>query len=103
MNLEVSKSHSRCVVSRQLIPKHQLTFSLYIYTAWPAPNKELNQGYVFTSTAASFHQSTLLNLMSSQIIGMFSTQHLIIKLGNKDYIVLLLCKMYDVLNLLTYQ
>lgn len=26
MNLEVSKSHSRCVATRQLISKHQLTF-----------------------------------------------------------------------------
>lgn len=26
MNLEVSKSHSRCVATRQLIPEHQLTF-----------------------------------------------------------------------------
>lgn len=32
MNLEVSKSHSRCVATRQLIPKHQLTFSLYTST-----------------------------------------------------------------------
>lgn len=30
MNLEVSKSHSRCVATRQLIPKHQLTF-LFIH------------------------------------------------------------------------
>lgn len=26
MNLKVSKSHSRCVATRQLIPRHQLTF-----------------------------------------------------------------------------
>lgn len=30
MNLEVSKSHSRCVATRQLISKHQLTF-LFIH------------------------------------------------------------------------
>lgn len=84
MNLEVSKSHFRCVATRQLISKRQLTFLSYINTAWPAPNKELNQGYVSTSTAASFHQSTLLNLMSSHTsLACFSPQHIVKKLGKK--------------------
>lgn len=83
MDLEVSKSHSRRVASRQLISKHQLTFLFIHLHCMACTKKELNQGYVFTSTAASFHQSTLASLMSSHMALACFSQHIIKKLGRK--------------------